>query len=216
MLVRPPMLATTSPWVLVYIVAMFSVAGAALWRARVVQKRTAETWRRFAGERGLSFVRADTAWWQGSRFHVRGEIRGIEFRIEKEVVRRGKHAQVYTVLTARGVERTSSELKVLPNDLGAKISSVFGVKSTPIGDAEFEKRFVVRGGGAERPNEVLHDALRAKLGEFGPFTEFVLHHDRLTLRWFKLEPNPEKLQRAIELAVLAFLPPRTPPPSGAR
>ncbi|MCK6445255.1 MAG: hypothetical protein L6Q99_02590 [Planctomycetes bacterium] len=204
------MLAASNPWVLLYVAAMFAFAGAILWRVRVVQQRTAAAWQRFASERGLRFVRPQTAWWQGSRFHIEGEVRGVDFRIEKHVVRRGKNTQLYTLLTARGVERTSSELKVVPNDLGAKITGFFGVKGTPLGDAEFDQRFVVRGGGAERPSDVLHEALRAKLGEFEPFTELVLHHDRLTLRWLKLEPNPEKLQRAIELAVLAFLPPRAP------
>lgn len=201
------MLATSDLWFFAYLAVVLAIAGAVVWRAHAVQRRAEATWQRFASERGLRFVRPETSWWQGSRFHIEGAVRGIDFRIEKHVVRRGKHTQTYTLLTARGVERTASELKVLPNDLGAKISSFFGVKATPIGDADFEKRFVVRGGGAERPTEVLHDALRAKLGEFEPFTEFVLHHDRLTLRWFKLEPDPEKLQRAIELAVLAFAPP---------
>lgn len=202
------MLAELQPWVLAYAVLLLGVAAAVVGRAVAVQRRTREAWRRFANERGLRFVEPEPAWYQGRNFHIEGQVRGVEFRLEKLVVRRGKSSRVYTLLEARGVERTSFPLEVKPNDLAARVAGFFGRKPDPLGDPRFDQRFVVRASSADRPSEVLHEALRERLLEFGPLVELTLHRDRLRLSWARLEPSPERLQRAIEIAVLAFQPPR--------
>ncbi|MCC6409237.1 MAG: hypothetical protein IT453_18915, partial [Planctomycetes bacterium] len=198
------MLAVQEPWWILYIVLMLGfAAGAIVWTSRV-EARTIETWRRFASDRGLRFVLDPSPWYRGKSFHVEGEVRGISFRIEKWVVRRGKNSQVYTLLSAHGPELVERELSVLPNHFGTRLAKLFAKDARPTGDEAFDARFRVYPQGFDEPREVLHEAARAKLLELDRLDELVLRSGTATLRWLRLERSPEKLQRAIEAAVTLY------------
>ncbi|MBI5434444.1 MAG: hypothetical protein HZA52_16540 [Planctomycetes bacterium] len=204
------MLAVQEPWWIVYAVLALGVGGGAVVWASRLEARTIETWRRFATDRGLRFVIDPSPWYRGKSFHLEGEVRGIAFRIEKWVVRRGKNSQVYTRLTASGPELVERELSVLPNHFGTRLAKLFAKDARPTGDEAFDAKFRVYPQGSDEPREVLHEAARAKLCELDRLDELVLRGGTVTLRWFRLERSPEKLQRAIEAAVTLFARPQVP------
>jgi hypothetical protein len=204
------MLTEFDPWVPLYLVAGLVLAGGIVWYTIAAERKVIDGWRRFALDRGLRFVAPETPWYRGKRFHVEGEVRGVAFRIEKEVVGSGKHSRTYTVLTARGPRLASGALTVRPTNFFLRATRGMQRNATQLGDAEFDRRFFMRVVGEPRPEEVLHEALREKLAAFGAFVELAIDGERLLLRLWKLERSPERLQKAIELAVVAYSPPRVP------
>ncbi|MCE9593831.1 MAG: DUF3137 domain-containing protein [Planctomycetes bacterium] len=194
--------------VIPFLVAMAGIAvWAVLWSVKV-QDRAIEAWRRFASDRDLRFVMPESPWYRGKEFRIEGEVRGIAFRIEKQVVRHGKHSRTYTRLVARGSELSRAEVKVLPNNFATRLGKVFGGKSRPLGDTDFDELFVVYAKDTVDPRDVIGEAARTKLVEFAKLCDLVIEGSKVTLRWNQLERDPERLQHAIELAVLFWSKPR--------
>jgi hypothetical protein len=202
------LLASEELWLIPVLVAVVGFAVGAVWWAVRAQQRAIEAWRRFAGERNLRFVMPETPWYRGKEFRIEGEVRGIRFHLDRHIVRRGKHSSVYTRLVATGPALSRGEVTILPNNFATRLNKLFGGKHQPLGDVDFDDRFLVYSKSSEDPREVIGEAARTKLVEFAKIVDVVIQSATVTVRWHGLEPNPERLQLAIELAVLFWSRPR--------
>lgn len=202
------LLSSEALWVIPVVVAMAGIGiGAIVWAVRA-QQRAIDAWRRFASERSLRWVMPELPWYRGKEFRIEGEVRGIAFKLDREVVRRGKHSHVFTRLVATGPELSRGEVSVLPKNFATRLNKLFGDKPRPLGDPDFDERFLVYSKGGEDPRDVIGEAARTKLVEFAKLNDVVIQRTTVTLRWSGLEPKPERLQQAIELAVMFWSKPR--------
>ncbi|MDQ3035403.1 MAG: DUF3137 domain-containing protein [Myxococcota bacterium] len=171
------------------------VAARAALGASEVSRAMAEGWRRFAEARGFEL---DVA---GMR--MAGRYEGLPVEVKTE--RRG--GERWTWITARIDPPLGMVLALARQGRLAGLARLVGVQDIQLGDAEFDRRFVVKGG----PDVLVREALtppvrRALVALDEAHAALSLEDDRLTVAIPQLITDADALDRSIASAVRAIAP----------
>lgn len=117
-----------------------------------------EAWRRLCAEIGARYV--EGGFWKSDRVLVtRGDV---TLTLDAYVVSTGKVSVPFTRMRAPCANAGGLRFTLRRRGLGARIASWLGRSETPVGDAEFDRAFVARGGDRARLSALFADpALRA-------------------------------------------------------
>jgi hypothetical protein len=111
---------------------------------RASMKRLQDVWTRAATELGGSFAAGQTGWLSSKPMSIEAEIDGVAVRIDHYEESSGRSSTSYTRLQARAETLTAFKLSLREEGVLASVGKVLGAQDVEVGDARFDKAFVVK------------------------------------------------------------------------
>lgn len=176
--------------------------GLMVWIVRLHAKRWAQRekhWRDFALEHRFEIRVEPRTFLKHGTLRMRGEVGGLELEFSTYTVKQGKSHVEWAKLRARG-RGPAASLHVRNKNL----LDFIGGKKPELGDAAFDKRFVVRSEPADFGREVLVPEMREDLLAYKYEVQFAYSDGECELSWRGGMETREQLARAVELQARLF------------
>jgi type II secretory pathway pseudopilin PulG len=180
-----------------------------VWIMSLAKRETAArhaAWAAFAARHGFTFTPPHGPWYAKKPARIEGSVGTVPIAIDTYVVSNGKTSTMYTRLVSAAMQPMPLDAKVYRETIFGALGDLVGAQDVPVGDAQFDKEFVVKASREDLVRQWLHAPLRAAITRFflGPDQSngtLQYRQGQIVLSWLGGEKREGALHAAVSIAV---------------
>ncbi|MCB9225022.1 MAG: hypothetical protein R2780_05290 [Crocinitomicaceae bacterium] len=124
---------------------------------------------------------------------VKGDYKGCQFEIYEQMQGSGKNKQVVTYVNFRNTP-FDFDFKIGKEHIFSKTGKLLGMKDIEFGDAEFDKKFLIKSKEEDKFRSFFNFKLQEELRQIGSDLKSSIHAKDGTLSYYNYGPLPNQKQ----------------------
>ncbi len=169
------------------------------------EKERVARWRAWAAENRFRFEEPGGPWYRKTPSRIVGEVNGLSFVYDRQVVSTGKSHVVYTRLVVHGPPIVPGKLKIIRNHFFNRIGFSFRSKRIETGDPVFDAMYLVSYRAADATGVTLNERTRELLCFLPRLSDLTIEQGKLTLRWIATTKETTTLDQGLAAGLAPWL-----------
>ncbi len=164
---------------------------------RVLEQRE-EIWRKFALDNRLTLAVEPELWWKFGSLAIRGLVGELSLELTTYRVRSGKQTQTWIKVHSRG-DGPAGSFSIERENIPTRVGALVGMRDVPMGEDDFDGRFLVRSTPEALVREVFDAPLRAHFAGLTRSAKLSYAAGTCELVWHAGEESVEQLAAPVRL-----------------